>query len=187
MLTCSGLSASSFFFSTRAATFSRLAGKVLGHVGRRELLALHEGVHQAQRVLAGELPARAGAAIAARFRPAKSAEHRYGSLPLPWHSPNSSVSSAEWCRARNLFFSTSPRPFLAASALGAAASMNAFVDRDHGNISPEIPWVAAAVGCGALCESSSGDTRFRRAMSATGMTLAGAAESGSRKGPGCTQ
>jgi hypothetical protein len=52
----------------------------------------------------------------------KSQEHEYGLAPLPWHSPNSRVWSGEIQRFLNFPFTTSARPFLAASALGAAES-----------------------------------------------------------------
>jgi hypothetical protein len=53
---------------------------------------------------------------------AKSDDTWYGFDPLPWHSPKMRAPSSETWRFESLFLRTSPRPFLAASAFGAAAS-----------------------------------------------------------------
>jgi len=57
--------------------------QVFGHGGWRELLFLHVGVHQAQTVLAGELPARAAAAMGRLVRPREIAGTAIGLFATP--------------------------------------------------------------------------------------------------------
>ena len=121
VLTLCGFSSSVLHFSTRTAAYA-LAAKFLRHVGAGGLLPSTEGVRD-EVVLSGKLPAGTVAAMTGFSGTAKSAEHECGVLPLP-----GVVAEQQRFIGRMMGtdepVSQRPPPFFAASAFGAAASMN---------------------------------------------------------------
>ena len=117
------MAASSSFFSARAVSFSRFSARSAGSgaVVNFSFFVAYASISPTQCLHGNCRLGHEHRCVGSSGRP-KSLEHAYGTLPDPWHWPNRIVSPASMFSARNLPLATSARPFLVASALGAADS-----------------------------------------------------------------
>ena len=131
LLTLTGLSASAFRFSTRAATFSRLAASSSGTSALRERLAFRQRVQQAQGVLAGELPAGTGAAVDGLLRHGEvgGAEIRRLAAALALSKPQRFVG--RMVQREELVLEDKAAPVLRRLRVGRSGLDEVLGDRDH--------------------------------------------------------